>query len=198
MMKIRNLNKGQRLGVGRARVSFPGLSSYVLDNQAKTKANIQKFDEEKLKSYRDGVAELHKRLSTKRARQVKQTPMERGWTGASLKGKKFGTPLAPNPELKFDNFESILIDQNFMSTMTGNLGRVRSIKLVMVTGNRNGTAGFATTRAKSGRGPYMFQRTANRAGLRVFKDQVMHISEKYIEGIGYFSKNKFLLITCAT
>ena len=37
----------------------------------------------------------------------------------------------------------------------------------MVTGNKSGTAGFATTRSAFGRGPYMFQRAVNRAGLRL-------------------------------
>ena len=37
----------------------------------------------------------------------------------------------------------------------------------MVTGNKNGTAGFALIRSPTGRGPYTFQRAVNRAGLRL-------------------------------
>lgn len=51
--------------------------------------------------------------------------------------------------------------------MTGTFGRVREIRLLMVTGNRNGTAGFAMTRSKAGRGPQAFQRATNRAGAKL-------------------------------
>jgi len=51
--------------------------------------------------------------------------------------------------------------------MTGKYGRVRELRLLMVTGNRNGTAGFSFTRAKAGRGPQAFQRATNKAGLRL-------------------------------
>jgi len=51
--------------------------------------------------------------------------------------------------------------------MTGNFGRVRQLRLLMVTGNGNGTAGFALTRSPVGRGPHMFQKAVNKAGLRL-------------------------------
>ena len=37
----------------------------------------------------------------------------------------------------------------------------------MATGNGNGTAGFSLVRSPIGRGPNMFQRAVNKAGLRL-------------------------------
>ena len=51
--------------------------------------------------------------------------------------------------------------------MTGNFGRVRQLRLLMATGNGNGTAGFSLVRSPIGRGPNMFQRAVNKAGLRL-------------------------------
>jgi small subunit ribosomal protein S5 len=51
--------------------------------------------------------------------------------------------------------------------MTGNFGRVRQLRLLMVTGNGNGTAGFSLTRSPVGRGSHTFQKAVNKAGLRL-------------------------------
>ena len=51
--------------------------------------------------------------------------------------------------------------------MTGNFGRVRQLRLLMVTGNGNGTAGLSLTRSPVGRGSHTFQKAVNKAGLRL-------------------------------
>ena len=148
LLRIKNLNRGQKLGFGRERIRFPGLSAHAT-NRAKEKHEIGRIDEEEHKNYVDGLKELQaKSLGTKRKRR--QTPLERGWTGSSPQGRKFGQPISTNPEMKFENFESILISYRNQVSMTGVFGRVRSLKLIMVTGNKNGTAGFASTQAAFG------------------------------------------------
>ena len=165
LMKIKNLNRGQKLGFGRERIRFPGLT-VVAANKDRGKAEIGQISEEEHKTYIDGLLEIQtKKLGTRRKKR--QTPMERGWTGASPQGRKFGPPIAKNPELTFDNFESILILYRNHVAMTGVFGRVRSLRMMMVTGNKNGTAGFALSRAAFGRGPQVFQKAVNRAGLKL-------------------------------
>ena len=51
--------------------------------------------------------------------------------------------------------------------MTGKFGRVRGVSLIMLTGNRNGSAGGGQTYSPMGRGPGIFQKAVNRAGLRL-------------------------------
>ena len=69
----------------------------------------------------------------------------------------------------YESFESILIEYKLVSHMTGKFGRVRTLSMLMLTGNKEGLAGFALTGSKTGRGPYAFQRAVNRAGLKLMK-----------------------------
>ena len=166
LLKIKNINIGQKLGWGRAKVRFPGLSTGP-SNRGGENQTIGKIEEAEFNQYLDEVKQMRDKFSSGRKR-AKQTPLERGWTGGSPKGKKFGPPISTNPELKFDNFESILVQYQQAMKMTGKFGRVRGIRLMMVTGNKNGTVGYTATQEAFGRGPYVFQKAANRAGLRLF------------------------------
>ena len=52
-----------------------------------------------MQRYEEGVEEAQKRLGKKRIGGLgKQTPLERGWTGSSPEGKKFGPPIPRNSE----------------------------------------------------------------------------------------------------
>ena len=66
--------------------------------------DIGKIEESEHQQYLDGVKEIQEKFLTKRKR-LKKSPLERGWVGASPRGKKFGPPEAPNPDVKFDNFD---------------------------------------------------------------------------------------------
>ena len=166
LLKIKNINIGQKLGWGRAKVRFPGLSTSP-SNRGGENQTISKIDEAEFNQYLDEVKQMRDKFSSGR-RRTKQTPLERGWTGGSPKGKKFGAPISTNPELEFDNFESILVQYQMAMKMTGKFGRVRGIRLMMVTGNKNGTVGYTVTQEAFGRGMHVYQKAANRAGLRLF------------------------------
>ena len=170
LVRIKNLNRGQRIGWGMERIRFPGLEGKFRINPKalsdKEKQEIGKIEESDHKAYTDGLQELRDRMFTKRKRR-RLTPLERGWTGGSPRGRKFGAPDPINPELRYDNFESILVEYRQSTQMSGKFGRIRGMKLIMVTGNRNGTAGFACTSAGFGRGPQIFTRAVNKAGLRL-------------------------------
>ena len=45
LLKIKNLNRGQKLGVGKERIKFPGLTSHAT-NRTKEKPEIGQIDEQ--------------------------------------------------------------------------------------------------------------------------------------------------------
>jgi small subunit ribosomal protein S5 len=165
IMRIKNLNKGQRLGWGKEKMRFPGLTTTRLSPD-REKPTIGKIDESEHQAYIDGVNEIQNKFLSRRKKR-KISPLERGWTGSNPSGRKFGAPVSTNPDLMFDKFDSILVEYRNSARMDGKFGRVRGLKLIMVTGNKNGTAGFARAYGAFGRGPAVFQKVLNRAGLRL-------------------------------
>ncbi len=115
--------------------------------------------------YEDGVAEIQSNLGS-RSRRRRQTPLERGWTSASPKGKQFAHPVSPDPCTDYSGFQSILVQYQMVGHMTGT-GRVRLINQMMLTGNGKGLAGFALSKSSTRTGGYSFQKAVNRAGLRL-------------------------------
>lgn len=78
----KNLNLGQRVGVGKANVLWPGLTTPII--QANTLVNIQQLP----KSDESSVTPETKKSS----RFTKLHPLERGWSGRSLQGRSIGPP----------------------------------------------------------------------------------------------------------
>lgn len=163
-MKVKNLNIGQKLGWGRAKMRFPGLTN---PNRRGENLSIEKVSDAEHQQYLEKVIETQQNAAMRRSR-FKAKPLERGWAGGNPSGKKFGAPIATNPDLKFNNFESILVQYQGTVKMTGQFGRTRGVRLLMCTGNKNGTIGYAHTQEAFGRGMYIYTRAANRAGLRLF------------------------------
>lgn len=166
LLKIKNLHKGQKLGMGPARISFPGLTIPAL-NAEKVPAKIGEVQKDAFEKYEQDLKEIRAMAGTRRGLAKKQSPLERGWAGSSPQGRKFGKPLTQNPELNFDDFDSILIEYRTIIKMSGKFGRTRQLRLLMVTGNGKGTAGFSLTRSAVGRGPNIFHKGVNKAGLRL-------------------------------
>ena len=72
---------------------------------------------------------------SRRGLRRNKNPLERGWTGGRLGGRRFGPPVAQNRDSKaFEGFESILLQFCTVFKMTGNLGRVRRTSILMVSG----------------------------------------------------------------
>ncbi|EEC02004.1 ribosomal protein S5, putative [Ixodes scapularis] len=79
-------------------------------------------------------------------RPLKLTPLERGWCGTRAPGRSIGPP-DPVGDETFEKFDTIVVESRMVSRMTGNLGRTRRHKAVVVVGNKNGLIGFASGKA---------------------------------------------------
>ena len=126
-MKKKNLNAGKRLGYGRAKLSWPGLTSSVIVGAGKESkaAKMAPMAESVYLDYQTELEIVRKKNSHSGGRRPKIDPLERGWTGAKAPGRKYGAPEASNKELIFDNFDSVLLEYKTVFNMTGNMGRVR-------------------------------------------------------------------------
>ena len=126
-MKKKNLNAGKRLGYGRAKMSWPGLTSSVIVGAGKeTKAaKMAPMAESLYLDYQSELELVRKKNSHTTGRRPKIDPLDRGWTGAKAPGRRYGAPEASNKELTFDNFDTILLEYKTVFNMTGNMGRVR-------------------------------------------------------------------------
>lgn len=97
----------------------------------------------------------------------KVSPLDRGWSGNKMPGRSLGAP-DPINEDNFDGFDTKVIEFKQVMNMKGNLGRKRRLSAFVVTGNKNGLAGFATAKAVDGRA--CLRKAKNRAAQKL-----MHI-----------------------
>ena len=126
-MKKKNLNAGKRLGYGRAKLSWPGLTSSVIVGAGKESkaAKMAPMAESVYQDYQAALEDARKKNSQMGRKRAKIDPLDRGWTGAKAPGRKYGAPEAANKELTFDNFDSVLLEYKTVFNMTGNMGRTR-------------------------------------------------------------------------
>ena len=98
LMRIKDLNRGQKLGMGKNRVSFPGLTDNIKrDKDGNTNMKIEEISKEKYAEYLDDYGTQQMSLLKARGRK-KYTPLQRGWTSATPMGQKFGPPESTNPD----------------------------------------------------------------------------------------------------
>ena len=69
--------------------------------------------------------------------------------------------------MSFDDFTTILVQNDTKNVMDGTFGRRRLLKTIMLTGNGKGTAGYNAMDHPWGRNAVSYQKGANRAGLRL-------------------------------
>ncbi|XP_015110731.1 28S ribosomal protein S5, mitochondrial isoform X2 [Diachasma alloeum] len=155
---IKNLNKGQVIGVGKKNMLWPGLNAPVmrgreLVNQQKLPDNPEY--EKKIFAARDAII---------KKRRVKLSPLERGWSGAKPGGRSIGPP-DPIGEENFEGFDTRILEYKLVSVMTGNMGRKRRVSAMVITGNGNGLAGFAMGKAPEGRPALKMAK--NRAAMKL-------------------------------
>lgn len=154
---VKDFNKGQEIGKGRKKILFPGLTANHM-----VSSNLHEIQE---LGTDEGYEE---RLNTVRAemdfnihRKRRQPPIDRGWSSYKAHGRRAGPPDEYNENV-FEGFDSrVLMLKNRLS-MTGLLGRTKTIHALVVTGNGNGLAGFATAQGKDGRA--VVRHARNRAG----------------------------------
>ncbi|KAL6431004.1 hypothetical protein ACFW04_007039 [Cataglyphis niger] len=158
LVRKRDLNKGQIIGVGKIPIQFPGLNAPVFRGREliqQQKLPIDPEKEEKLAKFRQ---------SQTGSKRVKLSPLERGWTSAGMGGRKIGPP-DPIGEDNFEGFETWILECKMITCMTGNLGRKSRASAFIVTGNGNGLAGFAI--AKTSTAKAALKTAKNRAGQRL-------------------------------
>jgi len=168
MLKKTDLNRGQIIGFGKKKMDFPGLTSNPIIGPRQNQ-EAKKIGEMKDTVYTRYEEELTKtrELGSQKRKRRRATPLERGWAGGKIAGKKFGAPVAVNKELSFDNFSSVILEFKTVFKMTGNLGRVRRTSALMVTGNGNGTVGYSLTAGRYGQNARTLKAAVNRSGLRL-------------------------------
>ncbi|XP_075222075.1 mitochondrial ribosomal protein S5 [Lycorma delicatula] len=136
----KNLNRGQVIGVGRANIIWPGLTTAVL--RGKELVERQKLPEDP-----DRDAKLIKlRNEMGKFRPLKLSPIERGWSGTKMPGRSIGPPDPVGTDT-FEGFDTRVLEMKTVTKMTGNLGKVRRQSAFAVTGNGQGLAGFALAKA---------------------------------------------------
>lgn len=154
----KDLNKGQIIGVGKINMVWPGLTAPVIRGREIIKQVQLPEDPEreaKLLKMRNEMGQF---------KRLKLSPIERGWSGNKLPGRRVGPP-DPIGEDAFEGFDTIVLELKSVFNMTGNLGRKRQISCFVVTGNGQGLAGFGL--GKSLEGKTALKTAKNRAGQRL-------------------------------
>jgi small subunit ribosomal protein S5 len=168
--KAKDLNRGQVIGVGPRNVIWPGLNTPILKGK-----EVARFKElEQNNNYQENLIRIRNEMEFKTKRKVH--PLERGWSGTRMLGRWIGPPDPVNG-IKFDGFDTKLVSLQGYMTMRRNLGRLKTVKALAVTGNKNGLIGFAAAKAKDGR--ISVKAARNRAAVRLRKieldgDTIIH------------------------
>ncbi|XP_078034963.1 mitochondrial ribosomal protein S5 [Augochlora pura] len=156
--RIKNLNRGQKIGVGKIGMVFPGLNSPISRGSVMVKR-------EKLPDNPEREKELLKLQSQySNVRRNKIHPLQRGWTSASVAGRKVGPPDPVDNE-PFEGFESWILMFKHVNVMSSLFGRIKQYRATVVTGNGNGLVGFSTVTGKDAKSVLKLAR--NRAGQRL-------------------------------
>ncbi|XP_012285465.1 28S ribosomal protein S5, mitochondrial [Orussus abietinus] len=142
---IRNLNRGQVIGVGKVNMVWPGLTTSVVRGrelvvQHKLPENPER--DQKLNSLRDS-------LSVRKVQKL--SPLERGWSGYHLGGRSIGPP-EPVGEDKFEGFDTRILEFKVVCNMSGIFGRRRRTSAFVVTGNSNGVVGLSLAKSPDPKG----------------------------------------------
>ncbi|XP_014207705.1 28S ribosomal protein S5, mitochondrial [Copidosoma floridanum] len=156
--KIKDLNRGQYIGMGKINMQWPGLTAPIMRGSTVLKQQRLPDDPEREAK----IIKMRDIARTKGSRRVH--PLERGWTSAKMGGKKIGPPDPVNDE-PFEGFDTYVLEHKIVNHMTGNLGRKRSFSSFVVTGNFDGLVGFGL--GKSSEGKTALRIAKNRAGQKL-------------------------------
>lgn len=155
---MKNLNRGQVIGVGKANMFWPGLTGPVIRGREVVQQQQLPPDPER----EARLIKMRDEFTGRRSRRLH--PLDRGWSGAKMGGRSIGPP-DPIGEDTFEGFDSKVLEYKMVTVMTGNLGRKRRMSVMAITGNGAGLAGFAMGKAID---PKTALRVAkNRAGQKL-------------------------------
>lgn len=105
-----------------------------------------------------------------------------------MPGKCIGPPDPVGELDDFDGFETIITELKQVFIMKGNLGRKRRLSVSVVTGNRNGLAGFAN--GKSIENKAAIRKAKNRAGQKLIHVELYNGHTIFHDFFSQFSKTK--------
>lgn len=143
--KITDLNRGQALGTGKANIVWPGLNAPIIKGREVMK-------QKQLPPNPDREAELVKlRDKMSKIRYTALPPLQRGWCGSRFPGQSVGHPDDVG-DYEFEGFDTKVLEFKLVTNMTGTLGRKQRFTAFVVTGNKNGLAGFGLGRSQNGKG----------------------------------------------
>jgi len=172
LLRRKDLNRGQMLGYGKAKIRWPVLTTKAIKlepgSKTEKESQVEQMDDSIYDAYKEKLDDIRKTSGQSQGGFKRfQHPLDRGWAGGRPLGKKFGPPQSTNQELTFDNFETILLEFKTVFHMTGNLGRVRRNSIMMVTGNGQGAVGYTVSPGKYGKNEQGLKKAVNKAGLRL-------------------------------
>ncbi|CAG9860384.1 unnamed protein product [Phyllotreta striolata] len=142
--KIKDLNRGQVIGLGKANIIWPGLSAPIIRGKELVQQQQLPEDPEREKK----LSQLRDQMGI--VKRQKLSPIERGWSGHKMPGRSIGSP-DPIGEDTFEGFDTKVLELKTVFNMKGNLGRKRRQSALVVTGNGNGLAGFALAKGSDAR-----------------------------------------------
>ncbi|KRX65198.1 Protein sel-1 -like protein 1 [Trichinella sp. T9] len=157
--KAKDLNRGQTIGSGKINTLWPGLNSALTIGRQMLEPKYLPPDPER-------EQKLLKLREVTRVSRLKLHPLERGWSGTSLKGRKLGPPPCIAEQENSDQFKTVVLETKAVRHMTARLGQVKRISLLAVVGNGNGLAVYQDFWAECRSTQIFAQRMPEGYGLR--------------------------------
>ncbi|CAG4957423.1 unnamed protein product [Colias eurytheme] len=180
-IRIRDLNRGQMIGVGKVNMLWPGLSAPVIRGRELLKQQRLPDDPERMEKL------IKLRDSMTKFRRLKLNPIERGWSGARMPGRSLGPP-DPVADEEFVGFDTKVLQLRSLLIMKGTLGRTRNYQAMVVTGNGQGLAGFGIGRAKEAQAA--LRKAKNRAGKKLMHFDIYNNHTVYHDFFTAFGSTK--------
>uniref|UniRef100_T1IPT9 Small ribosomal subunit protein uS5m n=1 Tax=Strigamia maritima TaxID=126957 RepID=T1IPT9_STRMM len=180
----KNLNRGQVIGVGDKNMIWPGLNApivrgkEIVERQALPE-NVER--KAKLIKMRDDMPKF---------RLFKVPPLERGWSGGRYPGRSIGTPDRVGEE-RFEGFDTKVLEFKIVTNMTGLFGRVKTQSAYVVTGNKNGLAGYALGKAPTG--PSALRQAKNSAANKLMYIELFNGHTVYHNFYAKFGRTKIFV-----
>ncbi|KAB0803393.1 hypothetical protein PPYR_00363 [Photinus pyralis] len=167
---IKDLNRGQIIGVGKANILWPGLTAPIIRGRELVEQQQLPEDPDREKK----LIEIRNKMGN--LRPPKLSPLDRGWSGNKMPGRSIGPP-DPIGEESFEGFDTKVLELKTVFNMTGNLGRKRRLSVFAITGNGKGLAGFALGKAVESAAA--LRKVKNRAGqklmhINIFRDHTVY------------------------
>ncbi|XP_019873591.1 28S ribosomal protein S5, mitochondrial [Aethina tumida] len=181
---IKDLNKGQVIGVGKANIVWPGLSAPIIRGKELVTQHQLPEDPEREKK----LNEIRNKMGT--FKFAKLSPIERGWSGSKMPGRSIGPP-DPIGEDTFDGFDTKVLELKTVFNMKGNFGRTRRLSVTTVTGNANGLAGFSMGKGLEAK--TALRKSKNRAAQKLMHIKIFNNHTVYHDFFTQFGKTKIFV-----